>query len=342
MMPNLVKRMGVVGLFLVPGLLFSEEGKVCCSHKLSGYMFGDYYYVVQNHESLYEGQNGFWFRRIYLTYDHAISNGFSARLRFEMNSPDFTKESKSLTPFVKDAYLKWKLKKSDLLLGISPTPTWDLIEDFWGYRSVEKVPLDLQKFGTSRDLGIAIKGKVFQNELLGYHLMFANGEGDKSENNKFKKVMAAFDFNITPFIFQVYGDWEEGEGHKDVYTYQGFLGVKFERFKIGMQYAGQIRESEPDKRETYEIASGFFTFDIYENIAFLTRYDKMFDKSPEGISYIPFAQAKSNFLIAGIDLRPHKDVHFIPNVEYVFYDKTDGEKPDPDLYLRLTFFYKFK
>lgn len=310
--------------------------------KISGYIFGDYYYVVANHEPDYEGQNGFWFRRIYFTYDHAISDEFSARLRLEMASPDFTKESGKLIPFVKDAYLKWKIRKTALILGISPTPTWNLVEHFWGYRSVEKTPLDLYKFGSSRDFGISIKGRAFTNKLLGYHLMFANGEGKKSENNKFKKFMSAIDFEFSSFIFQIYADWEEGEGNRNIYTFQGFLGLKFNKFKIGGLYAQQRREKEPDEKNNYEIASGFFIFDVHEKITFLTRYDKMFDPSPKGISYIPFAQTKSNLLIAGLDIRPHKDVHFIPNVEYVFYDETDGEKPDSDLYLRLTFYYKFK
>lgn len=341
-MLNLVKKLWMVGLTLVPGILLSNEEEACCPYKLSGYMFGDYHYVATNHDSAYEGQNGFWLRRIYFTYDHTISEEFSVRLRMEYNSPDFTKNSGKLTPFIKDAYLKWKLKKTALILGISPAPTWDLIEHFWGYRSVEKTALDLQKFGHSRDFGIAFKGKAGPDKRLGYHLMFANGEGNKSENNKFKKVMGAIDFKFPHLLVQVYGDWEEGKGNTDVYTYQGFVGFKFNRFKIGVQYAQQIRQMEPDTQDTYEIASGFFTFNLNEKITFLTRYDRMFDPSPPGISYIPFAQAKSNLLIAGLDFRPHKLVHFIPNVEYVFYDETNGVKPDTDLYLRFTFYYKFK
>lgn len=343
-MLNKIKDVICMVVFLSPALLHSNEEKVCCPYKFSGYMFGDYYYVVNHHDSTYEGQNGFWFRRIYFTYDNKINEEFSIRLRLEFNSPDFTKNSDKLTPFVKDAYLKWKFKNNALILGISPTPTWELIEDFWGYRSVEKNPLDLQKFGKSRDFGIAFTGgkNIGEKLKIGYHLVSGNGEGENSENNKFKKVMGAIDFEITPFVFQIYGDWEEGKGNRDIYTYQGFLGLKFKKIKIGTQFAQQIKEMEPDKEKSYEIASGFLTLDLHEKITFLLRYDKMFDPSPKGISYIPFAQAKSNLLITGIDFKANEFVHFIPNVEYVFYDETNGYKPDADLYLRLTFYYKFK
>ena len=310
--------------------------------RFSGQMFGDYYYVAANHDSTYKGENGFWFRRIYFTDDYGINENFFTRFRIEANSPDFTKNSQKLVPFIKDAYLKWKIKKVDLILGISPTPTWDLIEDFWKYRSVEKTPLDLQKFGSSRDFGFSIKGKTGKEENLGYHFMFANGEGENSENNRFKKLMGAIDFGVEHFVFQIYGDFEEGKKHTDKYTYQGFLGIELGKFRIGAQFASQIREFEPDSQKVYEILSSFFVFNLNEKISFLLRYDKMFDPSPSGISYIPFAQAKSNLLIAGIDLRPNEVISFIPNVEYIFYDKENDYKPGSDLYLRLTFYYNFK
>ena len=52
---------------------------------VTAYAFGDYYYM-QNHNPAYDGQHGFWLRRVYLTYDRDISDKFKARVRFEMNS----------------------------------------------------------------------------------------------------------------------------------------------------------------------------------------------------------------------------------------------------------------
>lgn len=312
-------------LVLLAGILGSLNAK----SKFSGYIFGDFYYVMTHHDSTYNGQNGFWFRRIYLTYDKRLNEKISIRLRMEMKSSDFTEDPQRIYPFIKDAYLKWKIRKTSFILGISPTPTWDLIEKFWGYRSVEKTAPDLQKFGSSRDFGIAFKGKFIRK--MGYHLMLANGEGNKSENNKFKKFMSAIDFRISHFIIQIYGDWEEEKGD-DIYTFQGFLGFKLKQVRTGIHYSRQIKGEE--KRE---LASAFVIYDLKKSLSLILRYDKMFDPSPSGISYTPFAQAKSNLLIAGFDLRPNKYIHFIPNVEYVFYER----EYKPDIYLRLTFHYKF-
>ncbi len=72
----------------------------------------------------------------------------------------------------------------------------------------------------------------------------------------------------------------------------------------------------------------------------------MFDanSSGPGISYIPFDDtAKANFIVAGVDLAPDKNVHMIPNAEIVIYSEPDGggETPDTDIIARITAYFKF-
>ena len=101
--------------------------------KISGLMFGDYYDVIdQNHEE-YKELNGFWFRRIYFTYENKLSKTITVRLRLELaSSGDFNAESEAILPLVKDAYLKWRFKPNhELLVGISESPTWRTVEKTW-------------------------------------------------------------------------------------------------------------------------------------------------------------------------------------------------------------------
>ena len=61
---------------------------------LRGYMIPEYYMVGSHHsggddEGGIEGQHGFWIRRIYFGYNTDLGNGWSARVRLEMNSPAF-------------------------------------------------------------------------------------------------------------------------------------------------------------------------------------------------------------------------------------------------------------
>jgi len=71
-------------------------------------MFGDYYWAAANHDAEMASQNGFWLRKIYLTYDKSINTDFDVRLRLELNSAGDFKTKSALTPVVKDAYLKFK------------------------------------------------------------------------------------------------------------------------------------------------------------------------------------------------------------------------------------------
>ena len=76
--------------------------------KFSGYMFGDYYKVVNHHNEDLKDQHGFQFRRIYFTYDYKINSSFSTRLRLEMSNEFNFEEARTMIPFVKDAWFKYK------------------------------------------------------------------------------------------------------------------------------------------------------------------------------------------------------------------------------------------
>ena len=317
------------------------------AQKFSGYMFGDIYYVAANHDTSLEGNNGMWFRRIYFTFDQKFSETFSTRLRFEMASPgDFTTSS-TLNPFVKDAYLKLKTGGKELYIGISSTPTWEVIEHVWGYRSVEKTPLDLQKYGSSRDFGLAIKGKLDGNGKVKYHLMLGNGNSNKSETNEGKKAMLSLSlYPNENLIVEAYADWNDLPGDNDVYTYQGFLAYKTKTARVGVQFAQQTRNVEGGDAVDLKIGSVFAAGKLAEKSNWFARIDRTFDPNPSAnkISYIPMDKtAKSTLIIAGLDFMPEKNVHFMPNVEAVLYDENDANvKPDTDIIPRLTFYWVFK
>lgn len=331
---NKIIKLIIIGVISMP--LFSQG-------KISVYMFGDYFYVLSHNDTLIKGMNGFWLRRIYFTYDYDISESFSTRLRIELNSSGDFNSSTTLVPYAKDAYLKWKIKSFDLFLGISPTPTWEVIEEHFGYRFLEKTPVDLQKMGSARDFGFALRGGFVEGKVK-FHFLFGNGEGIKAEFNKQKAYYLSFGFYPGKFLLEIYGDYFDALGHNQVYTFQGFLGFKNEKLKFGLQFANQTHLIEPDTSINYRVGSGYFVFNISEKLVFLLRYDKMFEKNPQGdkIVYIPFSKdAPSNLVITGIHFKPHNSVHFMPNIKYVFYDEENGRRPEPDMYINLTFFYKF-
>ena len=81
---------------------------------------------------------------------------------------------------------------------------------------------------------------------------------------------------------------------------------------------------------------------LSEKVWGFARWDRVFDPLPDGpgISYLPIdGTAQFNFLLLGIDIMPHKQVHFMPNVELVFYGDKNGSSPDSDVIPRFTFYY---
>ena len=211
--------------------------------RFHGYAFGDYYYFVEDHRSDLVDQRGFWFRRIYLTYDYTINKQFSSRLRLEMSNEFDFSSAVAMTAFVKDAWLKYKFSNQQVILGISPIPTFQIIEKVWRYRSVEKTPLDLQRMASSRDFGLAGKGKFDDKGMFRYHLMFSNGSSNKQEIDKGKSGMLSLAMFVSNFVIELYGDYADKEGDENWYTLQGFVGYNAKKLKIGLQYAGADKTS---------------------------------------------------------------------------------------------------
>jgi hypothetical protein len=312
--------------------------------KFGGQMFGDFYWMARNHDSTRTGQNGFWFRRIYFTYDQDLGQSFAARLRFELNSPGDFKTNDKLVPYVKDAYLRWARGQHQLFFGISPTPTWELIETVWGYRSVEKTPLDLQRMGDSRDFGVAALGHLDRGGRLEYHAMLANGAGTRAETDKYKSLYLAVNFQPwSRVVLQAYGDWQDHAGTADWFTVQGFAAYRAPGGRLGLQMAHQTRRSgfrAPDLRLT--VGSAFGVIRLGKTLSGFGRIDRMFEPNPEGekIPYLPFsAVARSWLALAGLDFAPAPNVHLMPNLELVRYDKVGASRPAADVMARVTAFF---
>jgi len=342
---NVLPRLVLTGVIILAALLVTAGQSKAQAPKFSGYVLSDYYYVATSHDEALEGQNGVWFRRIYFTMDQIVADKWSMRLRTEMGQPgDF--ESKGLmVPFVKDAYLKWKGEKTEVLLGLSSTPSFAYAESVWGYRSVEKTSLDLYKRFSSRDFGIAVKGKFAADDKGAYHFMVSNGSSTKSEANKGKKVMGSVRYSLLAgFTAEAYGDYEKKSSTTNQIGFSGRLFYVKNAARFGAEFTRiEVQENDVDDR-TFDIVSVFGSYKVSDKVSVLGRYDRQFQINPtaEGIPYFPFATAdNTNFFIAGVDYTAAENVHFIPNIEAATYSNDEGEAPESDVMLRVTLYYKF-
>ena len=306
--------------------------------RVSALALGDYYWVVENHNPTIEDRNGFWLRRIFLTVDQTLSESLTARLRFEANGPgDFT-SSTILEPYLKDAWLKWRQSEAlTLIVGMAPNPVFQSVEDFWGYRSLEKTPLDLQRFVNTRDVGVGIAGRVKSG--LRYHVAVGNGANIGGETDSGKQLSVLVGTDRGPFLFEVSGEVND-RAAENRSTIQAMAGWRREGRRAGVLFAHQTRDVASGDDVDLDVASAFLVYPIRPRAIAIARVDRMFDPNPEGalIPYLPFdPTSASTLVIAGVDFKLHANFGVIPNLELVSYD----EDVNSDLLARISFYYSF-
>jgi len=349
----------LVVLFSVPMLAVAQS-----SHdgKISGVVYADYFYNVArdtnfaalSNTALGGGKdlNGFKLRRVYFTYDKPLTESFSMRFRLEVDESANASNGK-IGNFVKDAYLKWKgiFSGSDLVFGLQPTPAYELSENVWGYRSLEKTVMDLRGIVSSRDQGVALQGNLMSDGKLKYKVMYGNGSGNNPETNKYKRYYGRVEaLMIENTTISLYADLNArsplttatGSLSNNTLTYAGFVGYKVkDAFTVGAEAYVQSTQNGFLQGTTYSDRSGlglsfFGTVVMNPTMSVIGRVDT-FDPNTDGAS-------KSDarlFALAGFDWHPEGNVSVIPNIMLETYDAVAGVSIDPSLTARITFTYSY-
>ncbi|MBI5711395.1 MAG: hypothetical protein HZC42_14010 [Candidatus Eisenbacteria bacterium] len=327
--------------------------------KISGVVFGDYYgnlagdprhaysssgadsgraNIDNSGKPITRDLNGFQIRRIYFQLDNDLSIRVSTRFRLEADGRSLASDGK-LGVSVKGAYLQVRrvCPRGDLFFGVISTPTFDGVEEFWQYRSVEKTLTDFRGLGGSTDLGAALRGSFDPDRRFGYALMVGNGAGQKPEDNRYKRLYASLPVRAGALRIEPYADYESAAGGRDRATYKLFVGYEPGRAAIGVELLDRVDHRSAGGNQEPVGASLFVRGAPREQLAAFARVDL----------YRPDRRAAdrvdSQLWIAGLDWQPFRDVHFMPNLEAVQY-RARGAAVAPahhDLQARLTISYKF-
>ena len=342
--------------------------------KISGIVFGDYFYNAWRDTAVANGVtiknvatggardfSGFQFRRIYLTFDDDVTENISLRFRFEDDQIAAVSGGTN-NLFVKDANLKWKniFLGSDLTFGEQPTPL-EISEAAWGYRSLEKVQLDLRGIVTTRDLGISLRGRIDGGGNYNYWVIAGNNSNTGVESDKYKRYYASFQAKpFTNFQIWVYGDYAPQApavniGNKDKTTFADLAsyGLK-DTYSIGLEgFSQSAAHSFQPKTGTITgefeslLVQGltfFGWYNFFPGFAVIARYD-IYDPNTSSASN---AKGDSrNLFIAGISWKADKSLSIQPNIEYETYEDkpASGSSPkvsyDPSITGRLTLVLQF-
>ncbi len=322
------------------------------SGSIDGYMIAEYYSLLQHHDSSLEGKHGFWFRRIYFTYNNKLSDTVKMRFRLETASPGQLGTSSLLIPFVKDAYISFRLGQCDLVAGIQGPPSFEQLESVWGWRPLEKTPLDLQRWTSSRDFGVSFKG----GKRFVYHFMLANGSSNKAEIDKGKKIFGSLGYKSGGFFLEGMAQYDRDADAKYNDTIAQLFGsYSGDWGRVGVQYSYRSYKADDKDALPYNIVSAFGVFSVGKTIELIARYDWSFGDgykenfSGSKIDFIPFAENHEfGFLIGAISWQVVKNVWLMPNIKYTAYRENDllkdeegYAKPKNDLYGNVTLYFKF-
>ncbi len=354
-------------IFSASNLLFSQD--VLNKGRISGYMFGDYYYNaardtgISSLSNVVSGGkkdlNGFQFRRIYFTYDYDISAKFTTRLRLSHEPKSYASDNK-LALFIKDAYLKWKdiWEGSDLSIGIQPTPTWQISEGIWGNRFLEKTTLDLRGIASSRDFAVSLSGKFDASGVFKYWLMIGNNSGSAAETDKYKRFYAHIQYTpVKQFTATLYADLKARPNINDPastsnppatvvnndLTYALFLGYKEkDAYTFGVEgflnprQNGMVKNGELKDRTGMGL-SAFASYNFMKEIAVVGRYDYYDPNTDSDVK-----GDSRNWFIFSLNYKPDEKVTISPNVVIETYESIpNGRSIDASITPRITFFYTF-
>ena len=357
----------IVIFFISFNLTFAQE--VTNKGRISGYMFGDYFYNATRDTGITslanvanggkKDLNGFQLRRVYFAYDYDISESFSTRIRLEADQISNTSTGK-IGLFVKDAYLQWKdiFKGSDLFFGISPTPTYKVTESIWENRFLEKTIMDLRGIVPSRDLAVALKGKIDSEGMFKYWLMIGDGTGNKPETDKYKRFYGHLQFTpIKQLTATLYADLKarpniddptsttnppETVANNDL-TYALFLGYKEkDTYSFGAEafltqrQNGMVTNGELANKSGMGL-SVFGTYYFSKMLSFAGRFDNYNPNTDSDVK-----GDSRNWFIFSLNYKPDEKVTISPNVVIETYESIpNGRSIDASVTPRITFFYSF-
>lgn len=325
------------------------------SGEIKGYMIAEWYWITDHHtgsDDGYEGNRGLWFRRIYFTYNNKLSDKVKMRLRLEMNSPQF--ESNSLVPFVKDAWLDFKLTDTiNMKAGILDPPIFTHLENKWGYRSLEKTALDLYKWTSSRDFAVGLYG----GNKFRWGGYFGQGSSNKGEADNGKKVYAHLEYADNGLSVTVNGHYEKRKSNIEEFLIHPYITYTGEWGRVGLEYGyrDEKAKSEEGDEKTYKynLISAFVVFSASKKIDLIARYDRNWGNGyyqnwkGSSVDYVPFADySEPSFIIGAVSWNVLQNIWLIPNIKYTIYadPKHDGkidEKPSNDMYVNMTLYFKF-
>ena len=366
-----MKRLFLFAALFIVSIITLNAQEVTNKGKFSGYMFGDVFYNAARDTGITslsnvanggkKDVNGVQLRRIYFAYSYDISSKFTSLFRLEADQTlNSNTAGGKIGVMVKDASLTWKniFEGSDLIFGLQSTPAFDISESFWGHRFLEKTIMDLRGIVPSRDLAIALKGKLSISGDFKYWVMLGDGSGNAPEADKYKRYYVNLQYLPSKnFTVTAYADLKSKAAINDPnslskppatlsnneLTYALFVGYD-EKENFGLGAEGFMRTTQNGLIKGTVVNDltglGFTLYGSYyfsKEVSTTARYD-YYDPNTNS----NYKGDSRNYFIFALNYQPDPNITISPNVLIETYESAQGGPfYDASITPRLTFFYKF-
>jgi hypothetical protein len=251
-------------------------------------------------------------KRFYLTADHAFDDMWSVDITTDFN---YIGNDSQTQVYIKKAYLQARFSDAAVLrVGSADLPWVPFIENLYGYRYLENVLVDREKYGTSADYGVHLGGKL-AGGMVDYAASVISGAGYKKLQRS-NSVDFSGRLSVNPIKDLTLGVGAyNGKLGQDVVSdpaentakrYDAVVAYVSDRFRVGGEYFtaknwSQVQSPLTDKAEGYSI---WGSVNATREVAVFARYDST-DRSKRlnptltveyynaGVSYTP---------VKGVDL----------------------------------------
>ena len=266
---------------------------------------GGLIYLHYNFEDIHH--NEFGIKRAYLTYENKLNDAISYKLQLDAGSGG----ASAYSVFIKTAKIDWKTNFGTFTLGIQNMNMFKIQETTWGFRFIEKSAMDINKYSSSADLGIAWDK---QFGPVSVKTMVTNGGGyKKAETDGHKRVSVRLhtgqaklknDFNAGVVVSREGLDYGvDSTGYSLIMG--GFGGFRFGSLIAGAEYEQHTINARTKKTST--LLSAYGRLDLTETLTPFVRLD-LFNQGA------PTADDLTNYLIVGMNIEPNAGLSVAPNL----------------------------
>lgn len=223
-------------------------------------------------------------KRFYLGVGHDLDDTWSLHLTTDFN---YVSHDGETNLFVKKAYVQGRFSDAAVLrVGSAGTPWIGLVEDYYGYRYVEKSLIDRVGFGSSADWGVHLGGELGGTGRFNYAVSVVNGAGYKhAERSKGTDVAARIGYQPVPGLILALGGYrgkrgQETEQHDALHTAKRtdlMLAWARDGFRLGAEYFradnwNQVLSPRSDKASGW---SAWSSLEVGPATALFVRYDRV-------------------------------------------------------------------